>query len=81
MAVFIPVAMMQGIIGRFFFQFGITVTVAVLLSLVIAIAAFNLVSSLVMLVQDKQADIDAGRRPGTTTGDAAELKALLESVA
>ena len=29
----------------------------VLLSLVIAIAAFNLVSSLVMLVQDKQADI------------------------
>ena len=32
-AVFIPVAFMSGIIGRIFFQFGITVTVAVLVSL------------------------------------------------
>jgi transposase len=28
----------------------------------------------------KQADIDAGRRPGTTTGEAAELKALRQEV-
>lgn len=28
----------------------------------------------------KQADIDAGRRPGTTTSDAAELKALRQEV-
>lgn len=38
----------------------------VLLSLVIAIAAFNLVSSLVMLVQDKQADIAILRTLGLT---------------
>ncbi len=40
----------------------------ILLSLVIAIAAFNLVSSLVMLVQDKQADIAILRTLGLTPG-------------
>jgi len=40
----------------------------VLLSLVIAIAAFNLVSSLVMLVQDKQADIAILRTLGLSPG-------------
>jgi hydrophobe/amphiphile efflux-1 (HAE1) family protein len=32
-AIFLPVAFMRGAIGRFFFQFGVTMTVAVLLSL------------------------------------------------
>jgi lipoprotein-releasing system permease protein len=40
----------------------------ILLSLVIAIAAFNLVSSLVMLVQDKQADIAILRTLGLAPG-------------
>ena len=40
----------------------------VLLSLVIAIAAFNLVSSLVMLVQDKQSDIAILRTLGMSPG-------------
>jgi hydrophobic/amphiphilic exporter-1 (mainly G- bacteria), HAE1 family len=35
-AVFVPVAFMPGIIGRYFFQFGITVTVAVLISLFVS---------------------------------------------
>lgn len=33
-AIFLPVAFMKGTIGKFFFQFGVTVSVAVLLSLV-----------------------------------------------
>ena len=33
-AVFVPVAFMKGIVGKFFFPFGVTVTVAVLVSLV-----------------------------------------------
>jgi HAE1 family hydrophobic/amphiphilic exporter-1 len=37
MAIFIPVAFMTGTIGRFFFQFGVTVSVAVFLSLVCAL--------------------------------------------
>jgi HAE1 family hydrophobic/amphiphilic exporter-1 len=36
-AIFLPVAFMSGIIGRYFFQFGITISAAVLLSLVEAI--------------------------------------------
>jgi HAE1 family hydrophobic/amphiphilic exporter-1 len=37
MAIFLPVAFMKGIIGKFFFQFGVTITVAVLLSLLEAL--------------------------------------------
>ncbi len=37
MAIFIPVAMMDGIIGKYFFQFGITISVAVGLSYIEAI--------------------------------------------
>jgi hydrophobe/amphiphile efflux-1 (HAE1) family protein len=36
-AIFLPVAFMNGIIGRYFFQFGITISAAVLLSLLEAI--------------------------------------------
>ncbi len=36
-AIFIPVIYMKGIIGKFFFQFGITITAAVLLSLLEAL--------------------------------------------
>jgi HAE1 family hydrophobic/amphiphilic exporter-1 len=36
-AIFIPVAFMKGAIGAFFFQFGIAVTVAVLLSLLVSL--------------------------------------------
>ncbi|MBI4208352.1 MAG: efflux RND transporter permease subunit [Deltaproteobacteria bacterium] len=36
-AIFLPVAFMSGIIGKFFFQFGVTMSVAVLLSLLEAL--------------------------------------------
>ncbi len=36
-AIFLPVAFMKGIIGRFFYQFGVTISVAVLLSLLEAL--------------------------------------------
>jgi len=36
-AIFLPVAFMKGIVGRFFFQFGVTISVAVLLSLLEAL--------------------------------------------
>jgi HAE1 family hydrophobic/amphiphilic exporter-1 len=36
-AIFLPVAFMKGIIGRFFFQFGVTISVAVLISLLEAL--------------------------------------------
>jgi len=44
-AVFIPVAFMTGIIGKIFFQFGITVTVAVLVSLFVSFTLDPMLSS------------------------------------
>jgi HAE1 family hydrophobic/amphiphilic exporter-1 len=37
LAIFVPVVFMQGIVGKFFFQFGVTISVAVLISLVEAL--------------------------------------------
>jgi len=45
-AVFVPVAFMRGIIGRYFFQFGITVAVAVLVSLFVSFTLDPMLSSL-----------------------------------
>jgi len=44
-AVFLPVAFMEGIIGRFFLQFGITVSVAVLISLFVSFTLDPMMSS------------------------------------
>jgi multidrug efflux pump subunit AcrB len=45
-AVFVPIAFMSGIIGRFFFQFGLTVAVAVLVSLFISFTLDPMLSSI-----------------------------------
>jgi len=45
MAVFIPVAFMKGHVGRFFFQFGITVAFAVLVSLFVSFTLDPMLSS------------------------------------
>ena len=44
-AIFLPVAFMSGTIGRFFFQFGVTVSVAVILSLVCALTLTPMLSA------------------------------------
>ncbi|HEY8622331.1 MAG TPA: efflux RND transporter permease subunit, partial [Casimicrobiaceae bacterium] len=44
-AVFVPIAFMGGIIGRFFFQFGLTVAVAVLVSLFVSFTLDPMLSS------------------------------------
>ncbi len=54
-AVFIPVAFMKGIVGRFFFSFGITVTFAVLVSLFVSFTMDPMLSS-------RWVDPDIGRR-------------------
>ena len=59
-AVFIPVAFMGGIVGKFFYQFGITVAFAVTVSL---FASFTLDPMLSSLWYDPQAEGDAKRGP------------------
>ena len=44
-AVFVPVAFMDGMIGRYFFQFGITITVAVMVSLFVSFTLDPMLSS------------------------------------
>jgi hydrophobe/amphiphile efflux-1 (HAE1) family protein len=44
-AVFVPIAFMKGIIGRFFLQFGITVAVAVMVSLFVSFTLDPMLSS------------------------------------
>ncbi|HVU03940.1 MAG TPA: efflux RND transporter permease subunit [Polyangiaceae bacterium] len=45
LAVFVPVAFMKGIVGRFFFQFGLTVSVAVAVSMVVSFTLTPMLSS------------------------------------
>jgi HAE1 family hydrophobic/amphiphilic exporter-1 len=58
-AVFLPVAFMDGIVGRFFYEFGVTVSAAVLISLFVAFTLDPMLSS---VWYDPDADPDAKRR-------------------
>jgi HAE1 family hydrophobic/amphiphilic exporter-1 len=53
-AVFIPVAFIPGLIGRFFFQFGITVSAAVLVSLFVAFTLTPMLASRWLRKEDEE---------------------------
>ena len=53
-AVFVPVATMKGMIGRFFFQFGLTVAFAVAVSLFVAFTLTPMLSSRMLVVHTKR---------------------------
>lgn len=59
-AVFLPVAFMEGIIGKFFLQFGVTVSVSVLISLFVAFTLDPMMSS---VWYDPAGETDAKRGP------------------
>ncbi|KJF67162.1 efflux RND transporter permease subunit [Rhizobium nepotum] len=59
-AVFLPVAFMDGIVGRFFYEFGVTVSAAVLISLFVAFTLDPMLSS---VWYDPDAQPDARRGP------------------
>jgi HAE1 family hydrophobic/amphiphilic exporter-1 len=52
-AVFVPVAFMKGIVGKFFYEFGITVTVAVLVSLFVSLTLTPMLTSRFLRYQPK----------------------------
>jgi HAE1 family hydrophobic/amphiphilic exporter-1 len=56
-AVFIPVAFISGIIGRFYYQFGVTVSVAVLISLFVALSLTPMLCSRFLKVKKKHGKI------------------------
>lgn len=59
-AVFLPVAFMDGIVGRFFYEFGVTVSAAVLISLFVAFTLDPMLSS---VWYDPDAQPEAKRGP------------------
>lgn len=56
-AIFLPVAFMRGIVGRFFFQFGVTISVAVLLSLLEALTLTPARASQMLSVAERRTRI------------------------
>lgn len=56
-AIFIPVAFMGGIIGRFFFQFGVTVAVAVSLSTFVALTFTPMACSRILSVGKRESAV------------------------
>ncbi len=59
-AIFLPVVFMKGIIGKFFFQFGVTITVAVLLSLLEALTLTPMRCSQFMATEERTTYIGRG---------------------
>lgn len=56
-AVFVPVAFMKGIVGKFFFEFGITVTVAVLISLFVSLTLTPMLTSRFLSYKQKHGSV------------------------
>src|SRR5262245_55633620 len=54
MAIFLPVAFMTGTIGKFFFQFGVTVGVAVFLSLICALTLTPMLCAFFLNLREKR---------------------------
>jgi len=57
-AVFVPVAFIPGIVGRFFYQFGITVSVSVLVSLFVAFTLTPMLSSRWLRKEDEELTLE-----------------------
>ncbi|OAM76098.1 efflux RND transporter permease subunit [Devosia elaeis] len=69
-AVFLPLAFMDGIVGRFFMQFGITVSVAVLISLFVSFTLDPMLSSVWY---------DPDSQPGAKRGPVGRLVGLFDT--
>ncbi len=59
-AIFLPVAFMKGIIGKFFFQFGVTISVAVLISLLEALTLTPMRCSRFLQVGERRGRLGEG---------------------
>ncbi|RKX25727.1 MAG: AcrB/AcrD/AcrF family protein [Candidatus Zixiibacteriota bacterium] len=58
MVVFLPVAFMEGIVGRFFYQFGMTVAFAVLISLFVAFTLVPMITSRTQMPKEDSKSLD-----------------------
>lgn len=63
-AIFIPVVYMKGIVGKYFLQFGITITVAVLLSLIEALTLAPMRCSQFLEIEERKTRFGKGFEKG-----------------
>lgn len=64
MVVFLPVAFMSGIVGRFFYQFGMTVSIAVLISLFVAFTLVPMLASRTRAPKEDPESLDPNNAKG-----------------
>ncbi|MDH4226204.1 MAG: efflux RND transporter permease subunit [Deltaproteobacteria bacterium] len=53
-AVFIPVAFMSGVVGRFFYEFGLTVAISIFISLFVALTSTPMLSSKFLSMKESE---------------------------
>jgi HAE1 family hydrophobic/amphiphilic exporter-1 len=75
-AIFLPVAFMKGIIGKFFFQFGVTISVAVLISLIEALTLAPMRCSRFLEVGERRGRLGRAVDDGFTRLSASYLRWL-----
>jgi HAE1 family hydrophobic/amphiphilic exporter-1 len=79
-AIFLPVAFMKGIIGKFFFQFGVTISVAVLLSLLEALTLTPMRCSRFLEIGQRASAIERGMNLGFARLSAAYQRLLRPAI-
>jgi hydrophobic/amphiphilic exporter-1 (mainly G- bacteria), HAE1 family len=75
-AVFLPVAFMKGIIGRFFIQMGLTVVIAILISLLVSLTLTPMLCSRFMRIEQRHGPISAALERGFRAVEQAYRSAL-----
>lgn len=75
-AVFLPVAFMKGIIGRFFIQMGLTVVIAILISLVVSLTLTPMLCSRFLRLEERHGRIYTALEQGFRTVERAYRSAL-----
>jgi len=75
-AVFLPVAFMKGIIGRFFIQMGLTVVIAILISLVVSLTLTPMLCSRFMRLEERHGRIYTALEQGFRAVERAYRSAL-----
>ncbi len=76
--VFLPVAFMSGIVGRFFYEFGMSVAFAVLVSLFVAFSLTPMLSS--RYLHPERTVAGHSRNPGAASGPLRRLRNVLYGV-
>lgn len=80
MAVFLPIAFMSGIIGRFFYQYGLTIAVAVAISLFVSLTLTPMLSSRLLKKETARGRVSAAFESGFTALERFYLRALDRSL-